>query len=56
MFPFPVCQDDHVLVSFSDELGHYQTRQARIAWTQTLECGGKIVAGVAFREELSIAA
>ncbi len=56
MFPFSVFQDEQIQVSFADELGHYQTRLARIAWTQTLECGGKVVAGVAFNEELSIAA
>lgn len=56
MFPFPVSQNDKVAVSFQDDLGQHQTREARVAWTQKLENSGKTVAGVAFDKELSIAA
>jgi hypothetical protein len=54
MFPFAVDQNEHVRVSFQDDLGMYQTRVARIAWAQTLSSGGKVVAGVAFDEELTL--
>ena len=56
MFPFHVETNDRVQVAFEDELGFYQARTARIAWTQNLEAAGKIVAGVAFDEELDYAA
>lgn len=56
VFPFPVAQHETVRVALQDDLGQYQTRLARIAWTQKLACGGKIVAGVSFDEELSAAA
>ena len=56
MFPFWVAPNDSVTVSFEDEMGLYQTRVARIAWTQSLPATGKIVAGVAFDVELSAAA
>lgn len=56
MFPFFVQTDDRVQVAFQDDLGFYQTRTARIAWTQSLEAAGKIVAGVAFDKELDCAA
>jgi hypothetical protein len=54
MLPFPVSRDDKVRVSFADSLGFYQTRLARIAWSQPL--ANKMVAGVAFDEDLSPAA
>lgn len=54
MLPFPVAQNEHVRVSFADSLGFYQTRVARIAWTQ--QVANKTVAGVAFDEELTLAA
>lgn len=56
MLPFPVAPHEQVRVSFQDEMGQYQTRLARIAWTQPLACGGKFVAGMAFDEELTFAA
>jgi hypothetical protein len=56
MFPFHVCQNEHVKVSFEDDMGLHQTRVARVAWTQVLASGSKVVAGVAFDEELSFAA
>lgn len=56
VFPFTVQQHENVRVSFQDDMGMYQTRVARIAWTQKLACGGKTVAGVAFDEELTLAA
>lgn len=56
IFPFTVEQHEQVRVSFQDEVGMFQTRVARIAWTQPLACGGKTVAGVAFDEELTLLA
>lgn len=56
MFPFEVDTNEEVSISFQDDLGLFQTRTARIAWAQPLACGGKFVAGVAFDEELTLAA
>jgi hypothetical protein len=56
MFPFPVTQHELVKVSFEDSLGLHHTRIARVAWSQPLQSGGKYVAGVAFDEELTLAA
>lgn len=56
MFPFYVETNDRVHVAFKDELGYYQARVARVAWTQNLGPSGTLVAGVAFDEELSLAA
>ena len=56
IFPFHVTQGERVQVSFENELGFFETRTARIAWTQPLNCGGRVVAGLAFDEELSFAA
>lgn len=53
MFPFRVSQNETVKVSFEDEMGFYQTREARIAWIQEVSSGYKFVAGVAFNEELA---
>ena len=56
MFPFEVRANDHVHVAFKDELGYYQVRIARVAWAQTLGSSPTVVAGVAFDEELQVAA
>lgn len=56
MFPYQVRTNELVHVAFKDELGHYQARVARVAWTQPLTATGVIVAGVAFDEELEVAA
>ena len=56
MLPFHVQTDDRVQIAFEDDLGLFQTRTARIAWTQSLEAAGKIVVGVAFDRELDCAA
>ena len=56
MFPYYVETNDQVHVAFKDELGYYQVRMARIAWTQNLGSSANIVAGVAFDEELVSAA
>lgn len=56
IFPFPVQPHEQVRVSVPDELGFFQTRVARVAWTHFLEASGKVVAGVAFDQELVPAA
>jgi hypothetical protein len=54
MLPFSVISNDRIKVSFQDELGYYQTRTARIAWTHSV--ADKTVAGMAFDEDLTLAA
>lgn len=55
MLPWDVQPGESISVAVGDELGLYSTRRARIVWTQRLEVTGRVVAGVAFESELSIA-
>lgn len=54
LFALPVQRHQLIQVSFCDELGFFQTREARVAWTETF--GGKTIAGVAFHGCLTVAA
>lgn len=55
MMPWHVSPGETVTVALGDEVGHYRTQRARVVWTQTLELTGKVVAGLAFEDDLPIA-
>jgi hypothetical protein len=55
MLPWPVSPGETISVALGNEVGMFETRNARVVWTQTLELTGKVVAGVAFDAELAIA-
>lgn len=55
MLPWNVQPGEELTVSVGDDLGHYQTQHAYVVWTQRLEVSGRVIAGVCFEEELSIA-
>lgn len=55
MLPWAVQAGETIAVAVGDDLGQFQTRMARVVWTQTLELTGKVVAGVAFEQELALA-
>ena len=56
MIPFMVMPGETISVALGNEVGLFETRTARVVWTQTLELTGKIVAGLAFEEEAYLAA
>lgn len=41
-----------VRVCFADSLGMHQTRRARVVWTYRLESANRLMAGLAFEEEM----
>lgn len=53
MLPWHVNTGETISVAMGNEVGLFETRKARVVWTQTLEVTGKVVAGVAF--DLAIA-
>lgn len=55
LLPWQVERGDEVVVSFDNGLGVYETRKARIAWSQPLDRSGRFVAGMSFDEELPLA-
>lgn len=55
MLPWQVAPGETITVSLTDEVGHHQTQRARVVWIQPLELTGKVVAGLAFEDELPIA-
>jgi hypothetical protein len=55
MLPWPVQTGERICVSLGNEVGLFETRNARVVWTQTLQVTGKVVAGVAFDSEAHLA-
>ena len=55
MLPWNVQAGESIVVSVANEIGHYQTQIARVAWTERLELTGRTIAGVEFSEELQVA-
>ena len=43
-------------VCFADSLGMHQTRRARVVWTHRLESANRLMVGLAFEEEMALAA
>lgn len=48
MLPWHVNAGEVISVALGNEVGMFETRKARVVWTQVLELTGKVVAGVAF--------
>lgn len=55
MLPWHVNTGDTISVALGNEVGLFQTRNARVVWTSKLESTGKVVAGVAFDSDLATA-
>lgn len=55
MLPWDVAPGQQIAVSVGNAVGLYETRRARIVWTQKLETTGRVIAGVAFDYELPVA-
>ncbi len=53
LLPWQARQGEVISVSFGDSLGNYQTVRARVAWTHPMQWTNRVVAGLAFEEELS---
>lgn len=54
ILPWETTRGEHIRVSVKNELGQYQTTRARVAWTQELPRTAKVVAGLAFDEEINL--
>lgn len=48
VLPFRVMTDEVISVTFTDSLGRYQTRRARVAWTESLGFAGQVMIGLCF--------
>ena len=44
-----------IVVSIANQVGLYHTQKARVAWTEKLRLGGKVICGVEFADELQLA-
>ena len=55
MLPWNVQAGETIIVSIADQVGQYHTQKARVAWTEKLRLGGKVICGVEFAEELQLA-
>lgn len=44
---------DSLSVSVADEVGHFQSYEARVVWTHSLKLSQKVIAGVVFLGEVS---
>ncbi len=55
MLPWHVNPGETITVALGDEVGHYRTQRARVVWIQSLELTGKVVAGLAFEDDLPLA-
>lgn len=56
VLPWESQAGEFISVSLADEVGHYRTTKARIAWTQPLPNTSKVVVGLAFEDEVVLAA
>lgn len=56
VLPINLRAGDQVTISFKNKLGQFRTRQARVAWTQAMTAAPKVIAGLAFDEDLTSAA
>ena len=52
VLPRTVQTGDQLSVSFQDNLGQFLTRTARVAWTEYMESARRVIAGLAFEEDL----
>lgn len=55
LLPWLVEAGETISVAVADQLGFYQTRRAQVAWTERLEVSGRVVAGLAFDQRLTLA-
>ena len=51
LLPSEVTVGDFIHVCFADEVGQYQSFEARVVWTHGLAVSGKQIAGVMFLDE-----
>lgn len=56
LLPWNSVPGENIQVSLADELGQHRTTRARVVWTRPLENSSRVIAGLAFQEELSLAA
>ena len=56
VLPWNLRAGDQLTISFKNKLGQFRTRTARIAWTQAMTSAPKVIAGLAFDEDLTSAA
>lgn len=52
LLPHDITVGDLLHVSFADDVGHYQSYQARVVWTHEQTFHGKVVAGLKFLGEV----
>jgi len=55
ILPWNSVAGEHIRVSLSDELGQFHTTRARIVWTQPLPNSTRVIAGLAFDSEVTLA-
>ena len=56
LLPWDVAEGQYILVSMANHLNQHLTIRARVAWTQSVKYSSSVIAGLAFDEEVSIAA
>ena len=56
ILPWDLEQGDFVHISLANSLNQHRTIKARVAWTQPVKFSRGVIAGLAFEEEVCIAA
>ena len=56
VLPWNVAVGDTIHVSLEDHVSQHRTIRARVAWAQPVRFSDAVIAGVAFDEEVSLAA
>lgn len=56
VLPWYASASEYVQISIADQLGHHQTVEARVVWTQLLPNSSNTICGLAFDEEVQLAA
>ena len=56
VLPWDSAAGEFISVSLANHIGEYRTTKARVAWSQTLPNTTSVVVGLAFEEEVVLAA
>ena len=56
VLPWDASESEWVHISIADQLGHHRTIAARVAWTQVLANSSNTICGLAFKDEVLLAA
>lgn len=56
VLPWTAVAGEWIHISIEDKLGYFRTTSARIVWSQRLPNTSRVIVGICFLEEMSLAA